>query len=444
MADGSVEIGQLREALRESPNNLSLRSLLAESLKRANRCAEAATEFRGILAISPNYPSAEFGLAQCLYNTGDFAGAAASLEKLVAVAPAGAEYRMLLARTLNMLGRKDEARSHYEKALAIRPGLDDSEFAVELMGEKPSARQRLRVVAGGDANSRGAIEGAEERPKVKFDDVGGMESVKESIRMSVIYPLQHPEMYEAYGKKIGGGILLYGPPGCGKTHIARATAGEVGFTFIHVGIEEVLDMWLGNSEKNLHGVFDKARRLAPSVLFFDEVEALGGKRTSMSSHTAKPLVNQFLAEMDGMGASNDRVLIMGATNAPWDLDPALRRPGRFDQVIFVPPPDLPARIDVLRIHLKKKPADEIDLVKIAKQTDRFSGADLAGIVEVATGVALKDAMKTGKIRKLTTKDLAVSAAQSRPTTSEWFSTVRNFIQYSNEGGAYDQVKEYLG
>src|SRR5207247_1448737 len=154
-----------------------------------------------------------------------------------------------------------------------------------------------------------------ERPQITFKDVGGMDAVKEEIRMKIIFPLTHPELYEAYGKAIGGGILMYGPPGCGKTHLARATAGEVKAGFLAVGISDVLDMWIGNSERNLHSLFEQARRNAPCVLFFDEVDALGASRTDMKTSAGRHLINQFLSELDGVKASNEGVLILGATNA---------------------------------------------------------------------------------------------------------------------------------
>src|SRR5436305_62231 len=193
-----------------------------------------------------------------------------------------------------------------------------------------------------------------ERPKVTFADIGGMEHVKEEVRIKIIHPLTHPELYKAYGKKTGGGILMYGPPGCGKTHLARATAGEIKAGFISVGINDVLEMWIGNSERNLHALFEQARRNKPCVLFFDEVDALGARRSDMQHSAGRHLINQFLAEMDGIQASNEGVLILAATNSPWHLDPAFRRPGRFDRVLFVPPPDAAARAAILRIQCREK------------------------------------------------------------------------------------------
>ena len=158
-----------------------------------------------------------------------------------------------------------------------------------------------------------------------------METVKEEVRMKIIHPLAHPDLYKAYGKTAGGGILLYGPPGCGKTHLARATAGEIKAAFLAVGINDILDMWIGQSERNMHEIFEQARRSRPCVLFFDEVDALGANRSDMRHIGRQMLINQFLSEMDGIQSNNEGVLVLAATNMPWQVDPAFRRPGRFDR-----------------------------------------------------------------------------------------------------------------
>ena len=174
---------------------------------------------------------------------------------------------------------------------------------------------------------------------LNFNDVGGMDDIKKEIDLKIIKPLVHAELYKSYGKKIGGGILLYGPPGCGKTFIAKATAGQIQSKFFSVGLNDILDMWIGNSEKNLHDIFEIARRNKPCVLFFDEIDALGASRSDMKQSGGRNLINQFLLELDGINSDNDGILVLGATNTPWNLDTAFRRPGRFDRIIFIPPPD---------------------------------------------------------------------------------------------------------
>jgi SpoVK/Ycf46/Vps4 family AAA+-type ATPase len=206
--------------------------------------------------------------------------------------------------------------------------------------------------------------------------------------MRIVHPFQKPELFKAYGKKGGGGMLFYGPPGCGKTFLARATAGECGAHFMAVGLHEVLDMWIGNSERQLHAIFEDARRRAPTVLFFDEVDALGMQRAKLVTGAMRGVITQFLSELDGFASPNERVLVIGATNTPWDLDPAFRRPGRFDQVLFVPPPDAPARAQILKLKLGDKPQGPIDLARLAEGTEGWSGADLEHLIEGATELAI--------------------------------------------------------
>jgi SpoVK/Ycf46/Vps4 family AAA+-type ATPase len=282
-----------------------------------------------------------------------------------------------------------------------------------------------------------------ERPPFGFDAVGGMAWVKDQVRMKVILPSTNQELYSMYGKKAGGGILLYGPPGCGKTHIARATAGEIEAKFINVGLHDILDMWIGNSEKRLHEVFEYARANSPCVLFFDEADALGASRTDMRTSAGRHMINQFLAELDGVGASNEGVLILAATNAPWHLDAAFRRPGRFDELIFVPPPDAEARARILEIQLTGKPTEKVDIHKIAAKAERFSGADLRGLVDNVVEEKLKQAMKSGKPEPIRTTDLLAGLKRRKASTHEWLATARNYVAFANEGGVYDDIKAYL-
>lgn len=180
------------------------------------------------------------------------------------------------------------------------------------------------------------------------------------------------------------------------------------------------------------------------MLFFDEMDALGGRRSSMRNSGGRHLVNQLLSELDGVKGGNDGLLVLAATNAPWDMDGALRRPGRFDRVVFVPPPDQAARADVLRALLLGKPTESIDHEQVARRTADFSGADLKAVVDSAIEAKLRDAMLHGVPRPITTKDLLAAAKAARPTTKEWFATARNYAVYANEGGAYDDVLRYLG
>lgn len=445
-----------------SPTNAPLRRALAEALLSSGFAAEAVAEFRTALSASPNDAELKTGLARAFFADGKNSHALVVLEDVVRNPEAPARAFVLHAKLLAGVGEVEHAVEQYKKGVAKDKAAADYEFATRMgirVEPEPEPESSFKPPVSFDAEDsseisegkiRASWEGEEteapaelERPKIRFGDVGGMEPVKEEIRLKIIYPLTHAEMFKAYGKTIGGGILMFGPPGCGKTHLARATAGEVKANFIAVGIHDVLDMWIGNSERNLHSIFDQARRNTPCVLFFDEVDALGASRADMKTSAGRHLINQFLSELDGVNTSNDGVLVLGATNAPWHLDSAFRRPGRFDRILFVPPPDSPARAAILRLFLRGKPVDDIDYDAVAKKTEGFSGADLRAVVDVTIENKLKDAMKSGTPQPIRTKDLLASLNSQKPSTREWLATARNYALYSNQGGTYDDILKYL-
>jgi SpoVK/Ycf46/Vps4 family AAA+-type ATPase len=224
-------------------------------------------------------------------------------------------------------------------------------------------------------------------------DVGGLDDVKQRLERSFLGPLRNPDLRREYRTELRGGLLLWGPPGCGKTFLARAVAGELDATFVNVGLNEVLDMWLGNSEKQLHEIFEAARRSAPCVLFFDELDAIGHSRMNLGRSAARNVVAQLLIELDGFDAANEGLFVIGATNQPWDVDPGLRRPGRFDRTMLVLPPDETARVAILQYHLAQRPLGDLDLMTIARETDGLSGADLRLICEDAAEIAMHEAFE---------------------------------------------------
>jgi ATP-dependent 26S proteasome regulatory subunit len=447
----------LREALKVSPNNLPLREHLAQTLLGLGRPEEAEQEYRAALGLSPDNIKLKTGLARAFAQQGKSSHALAILEVLTKDDRCPPAAHLLFARMSLKAGQIELAGRHYKKAIAAAPELADIDFARQLeTGGGAAVESPVDPLAPSGASSRAmapivespdeptTLDSDVERPKVTFANVGGMESVKDEIRMKIIHPLAHPEIYAAYGKKIGGGILMFGPPGCGKTHLARATAGEIKAAFLSVGISDVLDMWIGSSEKNLHELFEQARRNKPCVLFFDEVDALAASRADMRHHGSRHLINQFLSEMDGLNANNDGVLILAATNAPWSVDSAFRRPGRFDRILFIPPPDAPARASILRILTAGKPMKDLDYDQIAKRCDAFSGADLKAAVDVAIEAKLKQAMKAGGgLSPLTTRDLLAAVASIKPSTREWLVTAKNYAMYSNQGGIYDDILKYI-
>jgi len=282
-----------------------------------------------------------------------------------------------------------------------------------------------------------------ERATVRLADVGGMTEVKQRLELAFLSPLRNPQLRKLFSKSLRGGLLLYGPPGCGKTFLARAVAGEMGAAFASLAIVDVLEMWIGNSERNLHSLFETARRNAPCVLFLDEIDALGHKRSNLQSSVMRTLGNQLLAELDGVDGNNDGVFVLAATNAPWDVDPALRRPGRLDRTVFVAPPDAAARAAILEYHLRERPIAAIKLDALVRATADFSGADLAHLADSAAEFALHDSLASGEVRMIQQQDFVRALREIKPSIGGWLAVARNVAMFANEGGAYDELAAYL-
>lgn len=282
------------------------------------------------------------------------------------------------------------------------------------------------------------------RSEITLADIAGMEAVKQRLEVSLLGPIRNPELMKAYKVNARGGLLMYGPPGCGKTYIARAVAGELGANFYAVGIADVLHRWLGESEQALSRIFETARRNAPCVLFFDEVDALGQRRAALSNSSGlRVVVNALLAEMDTATSSNDGVYVLAATNMPWDVDPALRRPGRFDRMIFVGLPDAEARAGIVRMNLRDRPVERIDPASVAKRTEGFSGADIAHVCDTATQLAMAASLQAGEVRPVRMSDIDAALVQIRPSAGPWFDTARNVVEFANGDGTYDELANYL-
>ncbi len=429
----------LRRLVAERPQDFETRLHLAELLIADKLDDEALGILEQALVLRPEDPIALRIYAKLCYERHSFEEARHRLETALRKGPPDPKSDMLLSRVYLQLGDLERAREFYRLAVNRDPELEDASYLSLIMeGKSPTVTPTIFGVET-------PIEEYEsEQTRLTFSDVGGMEELKEYLRMNIILPLKKPDLFRRYGKRVGGGLLMFGPPGCGKTYIARALAGECNTAFYKVGIHEILDKYFGESEKNMHRLFELARRNAPSIILLDEIDALAHKRASDSFGRAlRGTVDTLLMEMDRLGELEKLVLVIGATNTPWSVDPALRRPGRFDRVVFVPPPDQQARVEILKLHLRSKPAANVDYQKIASRFDKFSGADIHAVVDEAIQRAIKRAMKTEKIELITTTDLLEAAKQIRPSTLEWLATASDYARYSNESGIYDQVKAYL-
>ncbi|MFI1768491.1 ATP-binding protein [Streptomyces sp. NPDC020800] len=412
---------------------------------------------RTAVAAAPTDVPLRLHLAELLLNEGRADAAVAELAVALQHVPGDDQARQLMVRAV---GAPQQAAPPAERSAPERSAPEQS-----TVGQPPGSRGRFDwraaeqqvqdVVPPRFVETPARADGADdpgdaeawdvERPGgVRLADVGGMQDVKDRLEAAFLAPLRNPELRRLYGKSLRGGLLLYGPPGCGKTFIARAIAGELGAAFLSVSVNDVLDMWIGNSERNMHEIFQTARRQAPCVVFLDELDALGGKRSRSAHGGMRNTVNQLLTELDGIdSAANEGVFVLAATNVPWDVDNALRRPGRLDRTLLVLPPDAPARESILRYHLRERPVENVDLARLAKATDGLSGADLAHLCEAAAERALLDSARTGTVRLIGMKDLLGAAKEISPSTDPWFASARNVAMFANEGGMYDDLIAYL-
>jgi SpoVK/Ycf46/Vps4 family AAA+-type ATPase len=442
MDDASFK--QLKEALKLSPDNQSLLALVVSiHLERgeANEALTSLNNYRGDITDNEELSH----IAGRIYLAiGD---AHKALDFLTGDSPA---ILLLKAKALLALDKRSEGYGAYQQAITANPTLEDPALATSLRAkvvEFSSNRSgaKLRVISNDDtdADDLDRLIAPKQAP-VTFDDIGGLEEIKKTIHKKIILPYQKPGLFQRFKKRAGGGILMYGPPGCGKTLLARATAGECKAEFFNISISDVLDMYIGESERKLHALFERAREAAPSILFFDEVEAIGGKRHNARDSTSSKLVSQFLSEMDGFAQNNHGVLILAATNVPWAVDAAFRRPGRFDRVLFVPPPDMVARKAILSALLEERPVQpNIDIDYLAKKTSGFSGADLRELVETAADEAIEESITQEIEQHISNKHLKDALNEVKPTTLEWLTSARNYARYANEGGQYNDVLDFL-
>jgi AAA+ superfamily predicted ATPase len=428
--------------------------LLVSALDLAAQPADARFVFAAALAAAEADLSGE--------TRGRLARAALDLgDALDAISLCGEDSSVLAVRIDAMLvaGQLAEAETVYRAAVAAEPIVEDPAIDARLEEAKSVQPQLASNVIGFSAASRG-LRGADRSDReeaeaaralfaetagsISFADVGGLDEVKKQITRRIVTPFKKPSLFAKYRRKAGGGVLLFGPPGCGKTLLARATAGECEARFVNVPVVDVVDKYIGEAERKLAAIFADARRDTPTVLFFDELEALAGLRSGNAQQSHVSLVSTFLAEMDGFAHNNEGVLILAATNMPWGVDSAFRRPGRFDRVQFVPPPDRAARMKILQLHLAGRPlSPDCDPAAIAAKTAGFSGADLENLVNTAVDLTIEEALASSVEQPVSQRHILEALGELRPTTLEWLTVARNYAKYSNTGGQYDDVAAFL-
>jgi AAA+ superfamily predicted ATPase len=427
MEDQHAVIASLRNAVAALPDDLALRMHLATLLLGAGQRDEAVTHLGAVLQADP-------GNAQALALLVSMPPAEASAS---VVDPSTAPTPSSAPSPAPTHARPAPAEFNWAQAEAeLRDVLPPMFITPDGTAEQPQRARPDDVTAetgGYDA----------ERAGLRLADVAGMAEVKARLEAAFLAPMRNPDLRKLYGKSLRGGLLLYGPPGCGKTFIARAVAGELGARFMAVSFADVVDMYIGSSERNIREVFATARQNAPCVVFLDEVDAIGQKRSQLRSTPMRSTVNQLLLELDDVSGGNDGVFVLAATNHPWDVDSALRRPGRLDRTLLVLPPDEQAREAVFRFHLRDRPVAGIELTSLAARTDGFSAADIAHICETAAELALLDSARTGHVRMIGQDDLLAAVSQVRPSLGAWFDSARTVALFANEGGSYDDLAAYL-
>ena len=283
------------------------------------------------------------------------------------------------------------------------PGAADGEGKPAATGEGPAAgSDRWQIV---------------EKPGIHFHEIAGLDNVKDLVRRRILLPFRNPQLADAYRRKPGGGVLMYGPPGTGKTMMAKAIATELDAPFFSVQSSDIMSKWVGEAEGNLKELFQAARARLPSVVFFDETEALVGKRGGQST-VMNRVIPEFLAQVDGLHGGPAGILLLGATNRPWDLDPAAVRPGRFGEHVYISLPDLAARRFILRSTLGKIPCHpEVDLDEIAARTEGLSGADLNGLVDRIVDPVFEQAMELGRAVPVCRENVEQGLARTRPSVT---------------------------
>ena len=405
------------------------------------------------IEADPTFDKAYYnrGLAHACKEEYDLA--IADIQRVIDLKPNFAEAYHILGLAYEYKNDPDKAIDAYNKALKINPDLKDAQQRLELTLSKKERMASEPYPSSSSASSSSSYSSSSssssstrmgeskvedgqikevaffEKPKLNFKDVAGMEGMKNTIYRYIVWPFKDPKLAEKYGMKAGGGVLLYGPPGCGKTFIAKATAGECQSNFINAKISEIVDMYAGNTEKNLHKVFQTARDHSPAIIFMDEVDGLGGKREGGEQQQhLKMAVNQLLAEMDGIESANENVLTIAATNMPWDVDPALRRSGRFGKIIYIPPPDFNSRVAIFKLECRNRPMSRwIPWNRLALATWGYSSADLKEIVKEAAMIPWEQEFKTGNGREIRGGDFINVIKKKKSTLAPWYQLVKKEI-----------------
>ncbi len=277
--------------------------------------------------------------------------------------------------------------------------------------------------------------------ELTLNDVVGMDDIKNRLKVRITVFIQNDDFKNYYKRKFGGGLILYGPPGCGKTYVAKALAGELKYNFIEIKLGDILGSYLSiDSGKNY---FERFSIMRPCVLFIDELDAVTPKRYNISTMGGKAAISRFLIDLDGINSNREGLFILGSTNRVWDIDEAFKRPGRFDEVIFVPPPSADDREVLIANKLKDIPNSVTNVSKIAKATNNYSHADLCFLIDIAVENAIDRSAHSRTLEPVNNEDLAKALLSIEPSTIEWFNSARSFAVFSENSRIYSSLKSYM-
>jgi len=456
------------------------------ALFEENKYDKAIFEYNQALLIDSEYIDAYFnkGLAERLLQ--DYTASKRDFESVVKLDPKSVDAIVLLGDIEEESNNYQEAKAFYEKALAINPEYSEGKSRLTKINElinsnvnqisdnnnnnSSSIDDQISNNNNNNNNTNDIIEHQSKNETVieegqikkiafyksnsNFSNVIGLQKIKDYLRNNIILSMQHPELFKKYGKKQGLGLILYGPPGTGKTFIVNAISGESNANVIIARINQIIDMYTGNTEKNLHAIFEQARQNAPCIIFFDELDALGVKRGGSSggggeSSALRLAVNQFLIEMNGLEENPQGIYVIGATNNPWDIDPALKRSGRFGDRIYLSPPNYGSRKLLFNFYTKHTPKKNLDVGRLSRATMGYSPADIERICDKAIMLPLLHEFELKKERKLKTNDLLnvlKDKDNGGSSLDEWYLMVKKEIINTREvqivnGKKQETIKE---
>jgi AAA+ superfamily predicted ATPase len=445
------DINFLRQAVEDSPEDVTLLLTYGGALLETGQPDEALATFVRVLELEPRQRDAQLGIAQALFQKGEVSEAAVRVEAILAEDNSCAGAHILLS--LLHLAEHDRTRAIEEYLVAVSADRSLADGKLESVlglqdcatAEKTASGERYTNNANysNDTNpfsdyescedTDGPIESDEDlfaapaTPQLRFADICGHSEVKNELRRRWILPVENPVLARTYRMPVGAGVLLCGPPGCGKSMLAEAVAKEVGCKLIRASIHEILDPYFGSSERNLFQLMEMAREEAPVVISIDHIDTIAGNRHRVRDNQARNLANQFLHQLDLLTAGQDPVMVIGSTDMPWLIDRSFLRPGRLGQPVFVPPPDRSDRLAILHKLAASYPTEEIDLEQLASTTRGFSGADLKGIFEIAGQRALETAVSEERLHLLDQSTIAAARQLIAPSTTSWFELARKNI-----------------